>query len=87
MKTFLISLVESSSLLFLSKPQSLPQCRQLRLHLKVHSGCFSDWFLQYFRHNFNLPILFLTNGQVIPDDIISVNSEYLANIIYKGKLY
>ncbi len=38
-------------------------------------------------HNFTLPILFLTNGQVIPDDIISVNSEYLANIIYKGKLY
>ncbi|MEG8945583.1 flagellar biosynthesis protein FlhF [Rosettibacter firmus] len=38
-------------------------------------------------HNFNLPITFLTNGQVIPDDIISVNSEYLANLIYKGKLY
>lgn len=38
-------------------------------------------------NNFNLPIVFLTNGQVIPDDIISVNSEYLANLIYKGKLY
>lgn len=37
--------------------------------------------------NFNLPIVFLTNGQVIPDDIISVNSEYLANLIYSGKLY
>lgn len=38
-------------------------------------------------NNFNLPVMFLTNGQVIPDDILSVNSEYLANLIYKGKLY
>ncbi len=38
-------------------------------------------------NKFNLPVMFLTNGQVIPDDILSVNPEYLANVIYKGKLY
>ena len=34
--------------------------------------------------NFNKPIIFLTNGQVIPDDIISADSEYIAKIIYTG---
>lgn len=38
-------------------------------------------------NNYNLPVMFLTNGQVIPDDIISVNSEFLANLIFTGKLY
>lgn len=38
-------------------------------------------------NNFNVPVMFITNGQVIPDDIISVNSEFLANLIYTGKLY
>jgi flagellar biosynthesis protein FlhF len=35
----------------------------------------------------NVPVMFLTNGQVIPDDIISVNPPFLANMIYSGKLY
>lgn len=35
----------------------------------------------------NAPIMFLTNGQVIPDDILSVNPAFLANLIYSGKLY
>lgn len=34
--------------------------------------------------NYNKPIIFLTNGQVIPDDIISADSEYIAKIIYSG---
>lgn len=34
--------------------------------------------------HFNKPIIFLTNGQVIPDDIISADSEYIAKIIYTG---
>lgn len=38
-------------------------------------------------YNHNVPVMFLTNGQVIPDDIISVNPDYLANLIYSGKLY
>ena len=33
----------------------------------------------------NIPIKFLTNGQVIPDDIIAADSEYIAKLIYKGK--
>jgi flagellar biosynthesis protein FlhF len=37
--------------------------------------------------NHNKPIMFLTNGQVIPDDIVSVNPSFLANLIYSGKLY
>lgn len=37
--------------------------------------------------NHNVPIMFLTNGQVIPDDILSVNPSFLANLIYSGKLY
>jgi flagellar biosynthesis protein FlhF len=37
--------------------------------------------------NQNVPIMFLTNGQVIPDDIVSVNPSFLANLILTGKLY
>jgi flagellar biosynthesis protein FlhF len=36
--------------------------------------------------NFNLPVTFLSNGQVIPDDIISADSEFLANLIFTGKI-
>ena len=36
--------------------------------------------------NFNLPVTFLSNGQVIPDDIISADSEFVANLIYTGKI-
>ncbi|MEW5841847.1 MAG: flagellar biosynthesis protein FlhF [Bacteroidota bacterium] len=35
----------------------------------------------------NVPVMFLTNGQTIPDDIVSVNPNYLANLIYTGKLF
>ncbi len=34
----------------------------------------------------NLPITFLSNGQIIPDDIISADADFLANLIYTGKL-
>lgn len=34
----------------------------------------------------NVPIKYLTNGQVIPDDIIAADSEFIANMIYTGKL-
>ncbi len=37
--------------------------------------------------NHNMPVMFLTNGQVIPDDILSVNPSFLANLVYSGKLY
>jgi flagellar biosynthesis protein FlhF len=40
-----------------------------------------------FVYNSGVPVMFLTNGQVIPDDIISVNSDLLANLIFSGKLY
>jgi len=36
--------------------------------------------------NFNTPISFLSNGQVIPDDIISANSELISRLIYTGKI-
>ena len=36
--------------------------------------------------NFNIPISFMTNGQVIPDDIISADSDFIANMIYTGKI-
>jgi flagellar biosynthesis protein FlhF len=32
------------------------------------------------------PIAFLTNGQTIPDDIISADKDYIANLIYTGEL-
>jgi flagellar biosynthesis protein FlhF len=35
----------------------------------------------------NVPVMFLTNGQVIPDDIVSVTPAFLANLVYTGKLY
>ncbi len=34
---------------------------------------------------FNVPVIYLTNGQVIPDDIISADPESIANMIYTGK--
>ncbi len=37
--------------------------------------------------NHKVPVMFLTNGQVIPDDIVSVNPSFLANLVYTGKLY
>ncbi|HOI28412.1 MAG TPA: flagellar biosynthesis protein FlhF [Melioribacteraceae bacterium] len=40
-----------------------------------------------FVYNSGVPVMFLTNGQVIPDDIISVNPELLANLVFSGKLY
>ena len=33
-----------------------------------------------------IPIKYLTNGQVIPDDIIAADSEFIANMVYSGKL-
>lgn len=32
------------------------------------------------------PIAFLTNGQTIPDDLISADKDYIANLIYTGQL-
>lgn len=34
----------------------------------------------------NIPIKYLTNGQVIPDDIIAADSEFIANMIYTGNI-
>ena len=34
----------------------------------------------------NVPIKYLTNGQIIPDDIIAGDSEFIANMIYSGKI-
>ncbi|HVO73296.1 MAG TPA: hypothetical protein VMT35_04690, partial [Ignavibacteriaceae bacterium] len=34
----------------------------------------------------NVPVSFLSNGQVIPDDIIAADSEFIANMIYTGKI-
>jgi len=36
--------------------------------------------------NFNVPVSFLSNGQVIPDDIISADSEFISKLIYTGKI-
>ncbi len=35
---------------------------------------------------FDMPVSFLTNGQVIPDDIISADPEFISKMIYTGKL-
>ena len=35
---------------------------------------------------FNFPVAYLTNGQVIPDDIIAADAEFIANTIYSGKI-
>ncbi len=37
--------------------------------------------------NFNTPITFLSNGQVIPDDIIAADQEFIAKIVYTGKMH
>ena len=34
----------------------------------------------------DLQIIYLTNGPVMPDDIISAESDYSANLIYSGKV-
>lgn len=31
-----------------------------------------------------MPVIYLTNGQIIPDDILSADPEYIANLIYTG---
>lgn len=36
--------------------------------------------------NFDVPVSFLTNGQVIPDDIISADPEFISKMIYTGKI-
>ncbi len=36
--------------------------------------------------NMASPIVYLTNGQVIPDDIIAAESDFIAKIIYSGRL-
>jgi len=36
---------------------------------------------------FNKPIKYLTNGQVIPDDIIAADAEFISNLIYTGKIH
>lgn len=33
-----------------------------------------------------VPVKYLTNGQVIPDDIIAADPEFIANMIYTGKI-
>ncbi|GBD88092.1 flagellar biosynthesis protein FlhF [bacterium BMS3Abin03] len=35
----------------------------------------------------NVPAVFLANGQVIPDDIISADADYMARLIYTGKIF
>lgn len=35
---------------------------------------------------FNKPVKYLTNGQVIPDDILAADPEFIANLIYSGKI-
>lgn len=37
-------------------------------------------------NKFNVPIKYLTNGQVIPDDILAAEPEFIANMIYTGKI-
>ena len=34
----------------------------------------------------NIPVKFLTNGQTIPDDIIAADADFIAKLIYTGKL-
>lgn len=35
---------------------------------------------------YNLPVVYLSNGQVIPDDILAANADFIANITYKGRI-
>ncbi len=51
---------------------------------KLDEGIVFGNILNLVAH-FNIPITFLSNGQIIPDDIMSANSEYLSKLIYKGK--
>jgi len=37
-------------------------------------------------YKFDTPIKYLTNGQVIPDDIIAADPDFIANMIYSGKI-
>ncbi len=37
-------------------------------------------------NKFNVPIKYITNGQVIPDDIIAADSDFIANLIYTGSI-
>lgn len=37
-------------------------------------------------NGFNVPVKYLTNGQVIPDDIIAADPQFIANMIYSGKI-
>jgi len=39
-----------------------------------------------FVNQIDVPIKYLTNGQVIPDDIIAADSEFIANMVYSGKI-
>jgi flagellar biosynthesis protein FlhF len=36
--------------------------------------------------SFNTPVTFLSNGQIIPDDIMSADSEFISKLIYTGKV-
>jgi flagellar biosynthesis protein FlhF len=36
--------------------------------------------------NYDTPIQFLTNGQIIPDDILSADPDFIAKIIYTGAI-
>jgi flagellar biosynthesis protein FlhF len=36
--------------------------------------------------NTGIPVVFLTNGQVIPDDIIAADSDFIAKLIYSDKI-
>lgn len=35
---------------------------------------------------YNVPVKFLTNGQTIPDDIIAADPDFIAKLVYTGKL-
>ena len=35
-------------------------------------------------YKYNVPVKYLTNGQVIPDDIIAADSEFISKMIYSG---
>lgn len=35
---------------------------------------------------YNRPVAYLTNGQVIPDDIIAADADFIANVIYTGNV-
>jgi len=37
--------------------------------------------------NYNVPVTFLSNGQVIPDDILAADQDFIAKIVYTGKMH